>query len=531
DGNDLALVQGNNAPVLTIRGTDVTFFESVTDTTFGVSLDETDVTVADADGDDLTLTLTASLAATIQVTTASGSAVIGTNNTSSVTVSGSAADINATLANGWIVFPEDSDFNDVNGGLVAVGATVEDTSSASDTGSFNVQFTAYNDAPSISVPIEQSTLEDTAIILSSANQNAISIADVDLDDVSADNELVITITAAFGTLSLVSTSGLSSSSGQNSKNLSFTGTLAAINTALETGLTYDPDDDFNGDDTLTITANDQGNSGADPSEETFYTAVSSEDTGTTTSEEGTTTLTIDVGAVNDAPENGLAGGTTETTNESTTLTFDTSNGNLISISDVDVAGGDVQVTLSANENATITLGQTNDLDFAFASDTHGAPVGDGAADTIMTFRGTVAEVNAALDGLMLTPETGNLNPVSLTIETKDLGNTGLNDTTVPVSQYEIELVRDATFTATYDEHWAVIEAAASYWESVIVGDVNGATDLTITFDLQTDDGEFGTLAFAGPDTLATDDLPDTGSGTFDIADIDRLLSEGTLYAT
>ncbi|MGA0893565.1 MAG: molybdopterin-dependent oxidoreductase, partial [Ilumatobacteraceae bacterium] len=39
-------------------------------------------------------------------------------------------------------------------------------------------------------------------------------------------------------------------------------------------------------------------------------------------------------------------------------------------------------------------------------------------------------------------------------------------------------------------------------------------------------GAFGTLAFAGPDNLNAGELPTTGSGTFDIADIERLFTEG-----
>jgi len=40
----------------------------------------------------------------------------------------------------------------------------------------------------------------------------------------------------------------------------------------------------------------------------------------------------------------------------------------------------------------------------------------------MTFRGTIAAVNAALDGLRYTPENGYLGSDSLTITTDDLGS-------------------------------------------------------------------------------------------------------------
>ena len=69
----------------------------------------------------------------------------------------------------------------------------------------------------------------------------------------------------------------------------FSGTEAAINAALN-GLVYTPDANFNGADSLTITTNDNGNTGADPGL-----------TGDANSEEDTDTVAITITPVNDAP--------------------------------------------------------------------------------------------------------------------------------------------------------------------------------------------------------------------------------------
>ena len=102
-------------------------------------------------------------------------------------------------------------------------------------------------------------------------------------------------------------------------------------------------------------------------------------------------VTIGINAVNDAPVNTLPGGST--TLEDTPYVFSAAGGNQISVTDVDAGGAPVQVTLNAS-NGVITLGGTGGL--AFTS-------GDGTADTNMTFSGTLPAINAALNGLVFTP--------------------------------------------------------------------------------------------------------------------------------
>ena len=51
-------------------------------------------------------------------------------------------------------------------------------------------------------------------------------------------------------------------------------------------------------------------------------------------------------------------------------------------------------------------------------------LGDGTADTDMTFTGTIADINAALEGATFVATPGFTGAASLQIVTNDLGNTG-----------------------------------------------------------------------------------------------------------
>src|SRR5262249_41565511 len=95
-----------------------------------------------------------------------------------------------------------------------------------------------------------------------------------------------------------------------------------------------------------------------------------------------------------------------------TLTFSHVNGNAISVTDPDVGGTLIQATLTVM-HGDLTLARTAGLTFVF---------GDGRSDHTMTFRGTIAAVNTALDGLRYDPKGGYRGPDSLTITTDDLGS-------------------------------------------------------------------------------------------------------------
>ncbi|MBF0434167.1 MAG: cadherin domain-containing protein [Magnetococcales bacterium] len=116
-----------------------------------------------------------------------------------------------------------------------------------------ITVTAVNDAPVLTMPEDQSGLQETALKIL-----GLSIADV---DVGTGTEKV-TLTVNHGKLTLGTTKGLTFNSGSNNSSaMIFSGTLADLNTALA-GLTYLGDYLFYGTDTLTVKVDDLGNSGA-----------------------------------------------------------------------------------------------------------------------------------------------------------------------------------------------------------------------------------------------------------------------------
>ena len=111
-----------------------------------------------------------------------------------------------------------------------------------------------NDAPILTVPGAQSTPDNTTLAL-----NGISVEDIDV----AAGELEVSLTVTEGVLSLSETTGLTFSAGDGIEEaaLTFTGTLTAINAALDT-LSYRSAAGFDGQDTLNLTVSDLGNTGA-----------------------------------------------------------------------------------------------------------------------------------------------------------------------------------------------------------------------------------------------------------------------------
>ena len=181
--------------------------------------------------------------------------------------------------------------------------------------------------------------------------------------------------------------------------MTLVGSTSAINTLLAggSGATVNylvTSDSPPATDTLTLTINDGGATGAG---------------GPRTA---TATSTIQIGATNDAPVNTLPGGST--TLEDTPYVFSAGLGNQISVTDVDAGGAPLQVTLNA-ANGVITLGGTGGLAFS---------AGDGTADASMTFTGTLPAINAALNGLVFTPNLNYNGLAFITLTTNDLGATG-----------------------------------------------------------------------------------------------------------
>src|SRR5690606_21515846 len=90
-----------------------------------------------------------------------------------------------------------------------------------------IDVTAVDDAPVLTVPGAQSLNEDASKTFSLANGNQITVVDVD-------SSPTVTLSVGNGVLTLASTTGLSFTAGDgtNDAAMTFSGTPAAITTAL-----------------------------------------------------------------------------------------------------------------------------------------------------------------------------------------------------------------------------------------------------------------------------------------------------------
>jgi hypothetical protein len=261
----------------------------------------------------------------------------------------------------------------------------------SDTDSVNITVMAINDAPVNNLPAAQTVNEDAALVLSSAHGNALSISDVD----AGASPVRLSLSATNGALTLAGTAGLTFAVGDGAADaaMTFTGTLANINAALN-GLSFAPTAEYSGAASIVITTNDQGATGSGG-------ALSDTDT-----------LTITVNPVNDAPVNTLPA--SRTVSEDSVVIFSAANGKPMSIADIDAGANPVQVSLTG-ANGVVTLAGTTGLTFS---------AGDGLGDAAMTFTGSLANINTALDGMFFRPTANYNGPASVTITTNDLGNSG-----------------------------------------------------------------------------------------------------------
>ncbi|WP_320173984.1 DUF4347 domain-containing protein [Maridesulfovibrio sp.] len=352
---------------------------------------------------------------TIRVTEA-GAANVSNNNSGSITVTGTLADINSTLAS--LQYKGDLDFN----GTVNLNAQYNDQGNSGAGGAATtvslartITVAPVNDAPtkllnSVSLP---DMTEDTVTPSKDTVSNLLSAAFSDAKDQVVGG----TSADAFVGVAVV---GNASTAAQGVWQYSTDGTnwtaiptnVTAVTSVIiskDAQLRFNPTADYTGTPGgITVrlvetggnitTGNNQNVAGANSGGATEYSDSSNE-----------VEINTAVTPIDDAPVNTVPGN--QTIGENSNLTFSTGNGNKISIADVDAGNGEMKVTLKVNKG-TLTIPGPGAVNVT----------GDGTSEVVL--KGTIAQINSALDGMKYKGNPNYHGADTLTITTDDQGNTG-----------------------------------------------------------------------------------------------------------
>ncbi len=365
------------------------------------------VTLSAADG-------TLSLGTTTGVSISSGS-----NGSSSMTVSGSLANINAAL--GGLVYSPNSGYT----GSDSLQISIDDTATGL-SGSATVAI-SVSAPPKLTAPATASLKENSSYTFT----NAISLTDANATGTSD----AMTLSVAFGKLTLGSTAGLTFGSGSNtSSSMTVTGSLASLNAALS-GLVYTPNSGFSGHDSLSISLAD------------------SIDKLT-----GAAAVAIAVNPIVTAPA-------TAAVLENVPYTFSTAGNDPIFVTDGGASGTSDSLTL------TVLHGKLNLGSLSGLTITSGA---NGSSS--ITVQGTLANLNAALNGLVYTPATSYTGSDTLTVTVNNASDGLSGSASVAISVAPRKIIvgvvmasavvapTDAT-TAGESDQWAGVSAAVDVLNS------------------------------------------------------------------
>ena len=258
--------------------------------------------------------------------------------------------------------------------------TIEDVNHGSSQATVTVNIVGTNDPPHIYAgKTSDITDKNTSLTFNDANGNKIHITDNDGD------EQQVSITITDGTFTLNGIGGLTFTTGDGTADATmvFTGALADINTALD-GASFDPTVAFTGTSNISLHTDDQ-------------------QVGTVAETEDDESISIQVIDPNTAPVVTLPA--TQTINEDEQITFSNTVAPQLKIDDAD---GDNQTLTITISKGVLNLSQTTGLS---------GLTGDGTSN--ITFSGTLADVNAALNGAIFTPTPNYSGAGSIQVYTKD----------------------------------------------------------------------------------------------------------------
>jgi Bacterial Ig domain len=361
-GADISIAFG---PTVSVPGVQATL--SSTPLVFSNN-DGDPITVGDSEGTTTDMTVNLSVAIGTLALGADTTDVMVTGSSSNMTLYGMATDINTAL-DGLTYMP-----GSVVDNQDALNITVNDPTTL---GAATASVPIIVGGPVATMPATQSTNSAIPEVFSAEAGNGIVV----FDPIAGSSGLKLTLSTSDGTLTLSQTTGLTFHSGtaNGESSMVISGTLQAINAALD-GLTYaQSSDTYVGTATITAEAYDSSATGAT----TVATAVN-----------------VDVGG----PSITVSGN--QWTFSGTSLTLSSSNSDAIQVGDP--GGGSTSLTVAlASSDGTMTLASTTGLTFT-------AGTSNGHAH--LSFTGTVSAINAALNsGLTYAPSSGFLGGMAIDV--------------------------------------------------------------------------------------------------------------------
>ncbi|HEX5087257.1 MAG TPA: Ig-like domain-containing protein [Nocardioides sp.] len=351
------------------------------------------------------------------------------------------------------------------------------TVNGGDTATVSVTVTCVNDAPVVDLDTtaggtgSSATFQETDPHTGTGVLVAPNTSVTDIDDAELEGATITLTNRPDGgaeSLSFTSPAG----SGITGTYAPATGVLVLSGTASKADYTA----------AIASTRYDNTTNPPDPADRTITVTVNDGD-----ADSSAATATVQVVRLNVPPVNTVPG--PQSTAEDTPLAF--SGASAVTVADPDNASLDVEVQVT---HGVFTLSGTAGLTVA----------GNGTAD--VTLSGTLADLNAALDGATYTPAADYNGPAQLTITSTDAATASDTDT-VAIS---VTPVNDAP-TATN------LSAAETYTEDtpldlvdIVISDVD-STDATATLTLS--NPAAGSLSTATSGTVTSTYNPGTGTWT------------------
>ncbi|MFH1114214.1 MAG: cadherin-like domain-containing protein, partial [Pseudomonadota bacterium] len=325
-----------------------------------------------------------------------------------------------------------------------------------------------NDPVTIAVPDGEGEHDEFNVsaggTLTFTGSNTISVSDPD----SGDRDVQVQIKPVYGSLILahLELSGtLTSFGGSPTGGYSMQGTVTEIN-AMLADLQFTANSGYSGWAGIQVVANDLGNSGG------YYNG------GVTALE--MIDINVDAGTVseNTAPENSVPAWQTVVNN--TYLVF--SGENAISIGDTESSGTDPVAVMLYSANGTMSLSTSAGLTFR---------EGTWQNSSFMRFSGTYDTVNAALEGMIYTPDMGYTGWANINIYTNDMGFYGYGG---PMADSDFVVVKVLPADNTAPVNSMPVVTGTSDPDLELYVDQNGTLEFTGDSEIQISDSVSGAVS-------------------------------------